>query len=143
MNLFRAALAPFASSGRYFDSVRFSGSHKRSVELLATREADVTAVDCVSFAHMQRLWPDLTANVKVLDWTPPSPCLPFVTSRSTSAAIRQELRSAMKEVFADEQLAPVRERLLLNDIDLAPDTTCGRVADLEREAEQRGYPTLL
>jgi ABC-type phosphate/phosphonate transport system substrate-binding protein len=143
MNLFRAALAPIAGGTRFFKSVRFSGSHRCSVELLAASEADVTAVDCVTFAHLQRLRPALTARVKVIDWTPSSPSLPFVTSHLTSEATRRELHSAIKDVFDDPQVAQVRELLLLEGVDLAPDPTCRRVLELEREAEQWRYPILL
>ena len=143
MNLFRAALASVAGGTRFFRSVRFSGSHRRSVELLAADEADVTAVDCVTFAHLQRLYPALVAYVKVVSWTPSSPCLPFVTSQATTDATRQELCSALRDVFDDPRLARVRELLLLQGVDLEPDLTCGRVLELERQAEEWRYPTLL
>jgi ABC-type phosphate/phosphonate transport system substrate-binding protein len=143
MNLFRAALAPVAAGSRFFESVRFSGSHQRSVELLAASEADVTAVDCVTFRHLQRLRPALTARVKVSGWTPSSPSLPLVTSRLTSEVTCQALRAAIKDVFGDPELAQIRELLLLDGVDLNPDPSCGRVLELEREADQWCYPTLL
>jgi ABC-type phosphate/phosphonate transport system substrate-binding protein len=143
MNLFRAALAPVAGGSRFFSSIRFSGSHRRSVELLAASEADVTAVDCVTFAHLQRLRPALTAYVKVIGWTPSSPSLPFVTSQLASEVTCQALRSAIKDVFDDSLLAQVRELLLLGGVDLAPDPGCTRILELEREAERWRYPTLL
>jgi ABC-type phosphate/phosphonate transport system substrate-binding protein len=143
MNLFRAALAPVAGGTRFFKSVRCSGSHRRSVELVVGHDADVTAIDCVTFAHLLRLQPALAAKVKVIDWTPPSPCLPFVTSHVTSEAIVQALRSAIAEVFADTALAQARELLLLEGVDLNPDATLGRVLELESEAEEWGYPALV
>lgn len=143
MNMFRAALAPVSGGLRFFRSVFFSGSHRKSLELVVARDADVTAIDCVTLAYLQRIQPQLTSGVRVIDWTPASPCLPFVTSRHTSEPILQVLRAAMAEIFAEPALAPVRDLLLLEGIDLTPDDTFGRVLQLELEAEQWRYPTLI
>jgi ABC-type phosphate/phosphonate transport system substrate-binding protein len=144
VNLFRAALAPVSGGVRFFQSVQFSGSHHASMELVATGEADVTAVDCVTLAHLQRLQPDLASRLRVVDWTPESPCLPFVSARQTSSEnTLQALRSAIAEVFDDRALAPARDALLLEGVDLSPDTTFGRVKELELEAERWQYPRLL
>jgi ABC-type phosphate/phosphonate transport system substrate-binding protein len=142
MNLLRAALAPLAAGTRFFDSVVLSGSHRRSVAMIAANQADVAAVDCVTFAHLRAIDPDLAHQVRILCWTPPSPCLPFVTGRLTSKETRLHLRSALAAVFADADLAPVRRRLLLDGIDLAPDVTLSRVFKLEREATELCYPRI-
>jgi hypothetical protein len=60
-------------------------------------------------------------------------------SETTVAAVRHSLNT----VCADPALAPVRQRLLLESVDLAPDTTFGRVLELEQQAERWRYPALL
>ena len=139
MNLLRAALAPLAAGARFFGSVAVTGSHRRSIEMIAANEADVAAIDCVTFAHLQRFDSALTRRVRILSWTPPSPCLPFVTARSTTAATLAHLRSALAAVFADATLAPVRQQLLLEGLDLAPDVTLSRVLKLERQSSELRY----
>jgi len=143
MNLFRAALAPLAGGGRFFQSVQWSGSHRASLALVAAGEADVTAVDCVTFAHLQRLDPRLISQLRVVDWTPASPCLPYVTSCHTGRTVLEALRFAIEGVFVDRALAPARELLLLEGVDLSPDTTFRRVRALELDAQQWRYPVLL
>jgi ABC-type phosphate/phosphonate transport system substrate-binding protein len=143
MNLFRAALAPLAGGTPFFQSVRRSGSHRASLERVAAGEADVTAIDCVTLAHLQRIDPPLTSRLKVVAWTPASPCLPYVTSCQTNRATLEVLRTALAAVLVDPALAPVREVLLLQGLDSNPDTTFGRVRELELEARHRGYPALL
>ncbi len=139
MNLLRAALAPLAAGSRFFDSVVVSGSHQRSIEMIASNDADIAAIDCVTFAHLQRIDSRLTRQVRILSWTPPSPSLPFVTARSTSAVTLAHLRSALTAVFADASLATVRRRLLLEGVDLAPDVTLSRVLKLEQAATDLRY----
>jgi len=139
MNLLRAALAPLATGSKFFGSVALSGAHRRSLEMIAAGEADVAAVDCVTLAHLQSIDAALTRQVRVLSWTPLSPCLPFVTARATDAATLGHLRSALASVMTDPTLASERAVLLLEGIDLAPDVTLSRVLKLEREATELRY----
>lgn len=142
MNLLRAAVAPLAHGARFFGSVVVSGSHLRSVEMVASGEADVASIDCVSFAHFQRLYPSLVSRVRVLSWTVSSPSLPYITAGSASNATVEALRAALADVFDDTGLAPARERLLLRGVDLEPTPGFGEVLALERQALNAGYPVL-
>jgi ABC-type phosphate/phosphonate transport system substrate-binding protein len=142
MNLLRAAVAPVAGGAPYFASVAVSGSHRRSAQMLAAGDADIAALDCVSFAHFGRLYPEVVGKLRVLSWTPASPVLPFITARSGGDAIAQILRSALAAVFADDTLAAVRERLFLTGVDLQPVEGFGEVLRFERAAVEQGYPTL-
>ena len=143
MNLLRATVAPLSGGTRFFRSVRLSGSHLRSIELVVAGEADVAAIDCVTLEHLRRIRSELIAQVRVLDWTPPSPCLPFVTSSQTGEVTAASVRYALGSVCADPTLGSVRETLLLESIDLTPDTTFTRVLELEQQAERWRYPALL
>jgi ABC-type phosphate/phosphonate transport system substrate-binding protein len=142
MNLLRAAVAPLATGGRFFGSVVVSGSHLRSVEMIVSGEADVAAIDCVSLAHFQRLYPSVVSRLRILSWTPAGPSLPFITARSASDATVRMLRSALADVFDDGGLAPVREQLLLSGVELQPTEGFDEVLALERRAVEEGYPTI-
>jgi ABC-type phosphate/phosphonate transport system substrate-binding protein len=142
MNLLRAAVAPLAAGGRFFGSVVVSGSHLRSVKMVALGEADIAAIDCVSFAHFQRLYPSIVGQVRILGWTGAGPSLPFITARSVSDATVRMLRSALADVFDDDGLAPVRRQLLLSGVELQPTEGFDEVLGLERRAVEAGYPTI-
>jgi len=45
-------------------------SHRKSLEFVVAGDADVTAVDCVTLAYLQRIQPELTSGVRIIDWTP-------------------------------------------------------------------------
>ena len=141
-NLLRAAIAPLAEHGRFFASVELTGGHLASVRAVAEGRADVAAIDCVSYAHIRRLSPELTARLRILDWTPSSPGLPYVTARASDASIASALRAALAHVHADPTLAAVRDALLLTGIDFAVDEDYVEVRQLERDALERGYPQL-
>jgi ABC-type phosphate/phosphonate transport system substrate-binding protein len=142
MNLLRASLAPITAGRSFFEAVMFTGSHRRSVAAIASGEADVAAVDCVSWAYLQRLYPSEVAGLRILSWTPASPSLPFITSRDTDPVTVDALRAALGNVFADGALAHVRDQLLLEGVDLEPDGGFTEVLNLERTASELGYPVL-
>jgi ABC-type phosphate/phosphonate transport system substrate-binding protein len=143
MNLLRAAIAPIAHGARFFESVSLSGSHRRSVDMVMSGQADVAAVDCISFAHIQRLQPSAAADLRILCWTPASRSPPFITGIATDDATFQALRSALASVTTDSALAPMRESLFLHGLDFEPDGRLTDVLNHEREAAGFGYPDLL
>ncbi len=142
MNLLRAALAPLSDGAPFFESVVLSGSHRRSVAMVVEDVADVAAIDCVTFAYFQRLYPQEVAGVRVLSWSPRSPSLPFITAGATDDSTVEALRVALAGVFSDAALSPLRERLLLDGIDLDPRESFAQVLALARDAAESGFPVL-
>jgi ABC-type phosphate/phosphonate transport system substrate-binding protein len=142
MNLLRASIAPLAKEGRFFGSVLFSGSHLASVEMVSEGKADVAAIDCVSLAHFNRHLPSATANLRILDWTPSSPSLPFITGAATSDATLEILRSSLAAVLADKALDSVREQLFLDGVDLQPAASFAEVLCLKQSVVELGYPAI-
>jgi ABC-type phosphate/phosphonate transport system substrate-binding protein len=142
MNLLRAAVAPFAGGERFFAAVSLSGAHVHSAQMLVEDGADVAAIDCVTFSHLSSADPALAARLRILAWTPASPCLPYVTSRSTDAATLGALRSAMAAALEDPASSAAGASLLLRGFDFEPDESLGVVRGLERRAAALGYPLL-
>ena len=142
MNLLRASIAPLAAGGEFFESVDLSGSHRRSIEMVADGEADLAAIDCVSWAHLQRLAPERTGALRVLGWTEPTPSLPLVTAAGTDAATLRALRAALAGIAADPALDDVRARLFLSGFDFAPDRGFTHVLRLAHRAAALHYPAL-
>jgi ABC-type phosphate/phosphonate transport system substrate-binding protein len=142
MNLLRAAIAPIARHRHFFRSVSSSGSHWNSARMVANGSADVAAIDCVSYAHLNRCDAPLVSCLRILDWTPSSPSLPLISARSTDEPTREALRGALAGVAADPRLASICASLLLVGIDFEVDETYGEVLGLERRAAELGYPVL-
>ncbi len=141
MNLLRAAVAPLAGGGRFFSRLIESGSHRRSVEMVATGQADLTAVDCVSWAHFRRCYPALTGELRVLGWTPRSPCLPFITARGMDERSVLALLEVMRELESDDALMAVRRDLLLERVE-PHRGDYAEVLRLEGEAAALNYRSL-
>jgi predicted nucleotidyltransferase len=50
----RALVAPLGRNGRFFASVPISGTHVDGIAALTNGQADVTAIDCVTYALLER-----------------------------------------------------------------------------------------
>jgi ABC-type phosphate/phosphonate transport system substrate-binding protein len=142
MNLLRAELAPLAGGKAFFKSVLVTGSHLASAEAVAQDEADVAALDCVTWAHLQRWRPSLTARLRVVTWTVRSPGLPLITSLATSPSQMAALRAALDDVANDPGLREVRQTLLLDGFSVTSVEHYRAVLRLRDIASGLGYPHL-
>lgn len=142
MNLMRAAIAPFANGSKFFSAVRFTGSHLASIAELVAGEADLAAIDCVTYGLATRDRPELLAGTRRLAETEATPGLPLITSCRTTAAELAHLRAALAETAADPHLAETRRSLGLVGFAPLPRTAYRAVRAAERKAAARGYKIL-
>ena len=108
-----ALVAPLAPDGRFFGAARLTGGHLASVEAVASGEADLAAIDAVTWAHIRRFRPAVAGRLRVLTWTDPAPGLPFVTTADTEDHVVERLRRSVFAMLGDPALRADRETLLL------------------------------
>ncbi|MBK0399135.1 PhnD/SsuA/transferrin family substrate-binding protein [Limibaculum sp. M0105] len=142
MNTMRAALAPLARQGRFLGTAIETGSHAASADAVASGRADIAALDCVTWAHLAALRPELTARLRVLGLTPSAPALPFVTAANQSDATVSALATALSEAIADPALAPARDALLIEGVEMLADDAYDEIPAMEASARRAGYPDL-
>jgi ABC-type phosphate/phosphonate transport system substrate-binding protein len=142
MNLFRAEVAPLAHGAAFFEAVTITGGHVASAEAVAADEADVAAIDCVTWALLQRLRPKATDGLRILSWTMSAPGLPLIAAAAMDAVGLAALRQALAEVARDPKLVDVRETLLLDGFEILAEGAYEAISALERDAIAQGYPVL-
>ncbi len=120
MNMLRAAIAPSATLTHFFTNITVTGSHAASVQAVSTGEADIAAIDCITWAHLTHFRPKATQTLRVLGWTAPTPGLPLITSLRTDAPTRAALLKTLKHVAADPPLGPIRNALRLAAFEQVP-----------------------
>lgn len=76
---YAAPLVAAQQAGVRFDAMRISGSHSASAKMVAEGGADIAGLDAVSWRHMG-MFDARASSLRVLDWTAPTPGLPFVTA---------------------------------------------------------------
>ena len=93
-----------------------SGKHLNSIAKVAEGEADICAVDCVTYSLIQRHLPQLLHSVRVLTTTKFTPGLPFITSVNTSDEVIQAIYDAIQHACKDDSLCKVNSDLLIKGI---------------------------
>ncbi len=140
MNALRHTVAPLAQEGRFFSSVRVSGSHMQSIAMLQSGQADVAAVDCVTYGLAKRAAPALVAGVRVLHDTAPAPGLPLIAARTLSDDQSQALRAVLLELHEHVpdvfRALSIRRLCAMQPADYAP------IRQQAEQAAQLGYRTL-
>jgi ABC-type phosphate/phosphonate transport system substrate-binding protein len=142
MNALRALVAPASRDGRFFSAVKSSGAHAASVEMVRNGAADVAAIDCVSYALLERHRPAALVGVRKLGRTQRAPALPYVTRRTVDADTVARMRAALFQAFADPSLASAREALLLKDIEAIPVSAYQRMIAFQDLAARHGFTRL-
>jgi ABC-type phosphate/phosphonate transport system substrate-binding protein len=142
MNLFRAALAPFAGGAPFFGAIVVTGSHEGSVAAVVESRADLAAIDCVSYSLLERGRPELIERVAVVAASPRSPSLPFIAAAGLGARAIVAVRGALLSALADPNLAEARATLGLAGARLVAPSDYDRVIEIERSAAAAGYGRL-
>ncbi|WP_353230448.1 PhnD/SsuA/transferrin family substrate-binding protein [Novosphingobium sp.] len=142
MNLLRDRVAPLAQRGRFFGQVIKTGAHARSLYAVIAGQADIAAIDAVTWALLRDRYPTIDRRIRVLGWTAATPGLPLITSAAQPPAVVAALRTALRRVLADPALAAARAALRLNGIALIDRAAYAVVPALEQAAIRAGYPVL-
>ncbi len=142
MNLLRSAIADQGGKAPFFSTVIETGSHRQSLLKVACGEAQLAAIDCVSFSHFSRIEPGVTANVRIIGETAKTPGLPFITAKQTPVAVVLMLRDALTAIIRKTPRAPCLDVLMLEDIAVLPRSAYALVMDLEKNAAAQSYPVL-
>lgn len=144
MNTLRHQLAPVAASqqsdGRFFSEVRLSGSHANSLSLVQSLQADVCAVDMVTWHNVSTHRPETAHGLRVLTRTGQAPSLPWICNRTLNAAQQAQLLATVLALPQREPAACAALRLT----GFKPSTLADYrvITAMENEAAALGYPVL-
>ena len=141
-NVLRFEVAPLARGRPFFSRVLVSGSHLESIALVARREAQICAVDCVTHALAARYRPGALGATRVLARTARAPGLPLVTRAGLDETLRARLQRGLESAFDDPALASVREALLIAGVAWLSVDDYRPILEMERAAERARYPVL-
>jgi ABC-type phosphate/phosphonate transport system substrate-binding protein len=138
MNALRHTFAPLARDGRFFARVEHTGAHRSSLERLVSEQVDVAAVDCVTFALLASVAPELTRAVRVIAETPAAPGLPFITRADASDAELRVLHAALEDAWLAVD-PDVKSMLWLDRIHVVPLSEYAEIDAMEADAVRLGF----
>ncbi len=142
MNLLRYELAQAGASPGYFSAVKITGSHMGSFEAVAANEAQLAAIDCVSYQLIADEKPALAAAVDCIGFTARCCGLPFVLAREHDTP---ELRASLLDGL-HQSLARASNEALdclhLRAFASVDDSAYASILDMENQAISMGYADL-
>ena len=141
-NALRALVAPLNRQGRVFSRIVTSGSHPASVATVARGDADIAAIDCVTYAHLERYRPSLLRGTRPLCYTARAPGIPFVTRAGSDANRIRHLQSALLEAFKEPEVRAAGAAVFIDGVEILPRSAYERIVEFERLAAAQGYPEL-
>lgn len=103
-------VAQLGVKGPFFAKTLLSGSHRQSLVALREGRADIAAIDCVSWALLQRHEPRLVKGLTIIGKSALAPGLPLITAAGTPAATLAACRVALQQVAHSAQA----EKVLIN-----------------------------
>ncbi len=90
---------------RFAETLR-TGSHAASARAVAGGDADMAGLDGLTWALLREHHPDLTAGLRVVRATPPTPALPFITAAGRDPApIAAAVRAAISDLSPADRKA--------------------------------------
>ncbi|MFC6636438.1 PhnD/SsuA/transferrin family substrate-binding protein [Sulfitobacter sp. JBTF-M27] len=98
--------APYAVAQRHgfwFANREQSGGHIKSAKAVAEGHADIAAIDAVTWRFIER-YDDFARHLRVLEWTPATPGLPYITALNMNAArIFDAVSDAIAQLATDDR----------------------------------------
>lgn len=138
-HVLRAMVAPLASpGGKFFGRQIITGSHAGSLEAIEAREADVAAIDAVTYGLIKRSMPDALGSFRVLGRTPRAPAPPYITSSTMPMDQVERIRDALVDALSDVHLATCRDELMIGGAKLLAIEQYGRIDEMARIGERAG-----
>jgi phosphonate transport system substrate-binding protein len=98
----RAHLAALGETAGYAGRLVESGSHLRSLGMVAEGLADTAAIDSAVMELELKRCPELASQLRTVAALGPSTIPPVVIARAAPAEIKQQLRDALLRMHADE-----------------------------------------
>ncbi len=139
MSALRATVAPLSRNGCFFAEVKESGAHIESLAALRRGDADIAAVDCITFALVGRYRPAALDGVRVLGRTANAVSPPYVTRADTPDDVAERMRAALVEAFEDVDLTAAREAIFLSGAEVLADDAYDNIVEFVHLAERHGY----
>ena len=101
-----------APRGFWFESRIETGGHYASAKAVAEGQADLAALDAVTWTLIQR-YDDFARKLRVLEWTAPTPGLPYITGTHMNAAqVFDAISSAIDRLEAGDRAALMLQGLV-------------------------------
>ncbi len=144
MNVLRFAISQLPKKkrvdGTFFSEVKVSGGHWQSLEMIASEQADLAAIDAVSYALALKAKPALADSIKIVGQSEMTVGLPFVIPKTSTTRVNRLIRAMDQATIEMDQSA--RDTLSLRGFSRVKLRDYKKIEDLEKSAIRAKYSKL-
>ncbi|WP_039056133.1 PhnD/SsuA/transferrin family substrate-binding protein [Enterobacter sp. Bisph1] len=141
-NILRYLVSCLPGEGQFFARTLLSGSHRQSLEALQNDRADIAAIDCVTYALLQRHAPALLSGLRIIEPSPLAPGLPLIAAQRTSAATIAKLRDALQQLVSDARYRDICAAALISGFSVVAREDYSLLLQWREAAAARGVTQL-
>lgn len=120
-------VAPKCSDGKFFSKVVASGSHVASLALIQRNKADVAAIDCITYALLQRYRPSALTGTRRLGYTYAAPAPPYITRKEQRPDCIRRFKLALSSAFANPTTRAIGQDVYLSGVETASIVNYNRI----------------
>lgn len=139
-NITRFTLMQMGETQGFFGRVTETGYHQRSIQMVADREVDASAIDSQVLAVELRDNPKLAARLHVIDSLGPSTIQPVVVSSVLPDALKSSIRDALLALDADQAARRQLAQGFVERFVAIGDEAYGDIRAMEAAADKVGFP---
>ena len=88
-----------------FGRVSYTGAHRGTLAAISSGQADIGAIDCLTWHMLQFACPEQVAKVKIIGTSPPVPAPPLVSGLAENSEELAILKKAIKAAFREDKLS--------------------------------------
>lgn len=141
-NMPRSYLISIGETSGFFGKILRSGSHEESIRMVASGEADVSAVDSLVYEYDQVNNPAYIQDTRILKVLGPAGIPPVVVSTKLSLPLREEIRGILLSMNNDPDGRKILDKALVDRFTIVEDGNYDGIREMRRQALDSGYQVI-
>jgi phosphonate transport system substrate-binding protein len=125
---------------RFFGSLKFTGSHDRSIDEVNAGRIDGASVESLIFDYVRTRTPEKTKNIRILAQSPPYGIPPFVANRRADASLKGRIRAILLGMNEDPRGKRILDAVSAERFIVPNDSNYDSVREMEAWLAGRAAP---
>lgn len=141
-NMPRSYMIELGVTTGFFGRIKRSGSHEESIRQVATKEADISAVDSLIYDYDLLHNPVFVKNTKIIKVLGPAGIPPVVISTKTPLEIRNLIRDSLIDMNNDPEGRIILNQALVDRFVHVEDSNYDSIRKMKNSAISKGFMTI-
>lgn len=120
----------------YFGVLDYSGSHEKSIEMVARKVYDGASVDSLVWDYDNKYYPENTSKTRILETMGPAGIPPVVVPEKLDLAVKEKLKDIFLNMHNDSKGKEILDKCMVEKFVVVEDSNYDSIRDMESFAKQ-------